>query len=51
MEEKENFSQETKPSGCFICNGTHKARGCLKKGKMNAFITAKKDHNKSKTPA
>ena len=38
MGEKGTSSQTTRPSGCFICDGPHRARDCPKKEKLNALI-------------
>ena len=37
--EKGTSSQTTRPSGCFICDGPHRARDCPKKEKLNALMT------------
>ena len=36
--EKGTSSQTTKPLGCFICDGPHRARDCPKKEKLNALM-------------
>ena len=36
--EKGTSSQTTRPSGCFIYDGPHRARDCLKKEKLNALM-------------
>ena len=38
MGERATSSQTTRPSGCFICDGPHRARDCLKKEKLNALM-------------
>ena len=38
VEEKGTFSQTTRPSGCFICDGPHRARDCPKKKKLNVLM-------------
>ena len=35
--ERATSSQTTRPSGCFICDGPHRARDCPKKEKLNAL--------------
>ena len=35
--ERVTSSQTTRPSGCFICDGPHRARDCPKKEKLNAL--------------
>ena len=31
--------QTTEMAGCFICNGPHRAKDCLKREKLSAFVT------------
>ena len=41
METTTNFVQQTtRPVGCFICNGPHRAKDCLKREKLSALVTA-----------
>ena len=48
--EKTNFSQTTKPFGCFICIKPHRARDCPKKENLNALIGVEEDHSESEIP-
>ena len=34
----EQLKKAKNTGGCFICNGPHKARDCLKKEKINALV-------------
>ena len=41
VETTTNFVQQTtRPVGCFICNGPHRAKDCPKREKLSAFVTA-----------
>ena len=44
-------SQATKPSGCYIYDGPHRARDCPKKKKLNAIIVEDGENNGSEAPA
>ena len=50
MGERATFSQATKPSGCFIYDGPHRARDCLRKEKLNAIIAKNGENSGSKAP-
>ena len=41
-------SQATMSLGCFICDGPHRARDCLKKEKLNAIIAKDGENNETK---
>ena len=41
VETTTNFVQQTtRPVGCFICNGSHRAKDCPKREKLSALVTA-----------
>ena len=41
VETTTNFVQQTtRPVGCFICNGPHRAKDCPKREKLSALVTA-----------
>ena len=48
--EKGTSSQTTRPSGCFICDGPHRARDCSKKEKLNALMAEDGEDNKAEFP-
>ena len=40
VETTTNFvKQTTRPMGCFICNGPHRAKDCPKSEKLSALVT------------
>ena len=47
MGERGTSSQTTKPSGCYIWDGPHRARDCSKKEKLNAMIAEDGKDNKA----
>ena len=48
--ERETSSQVTRPSGCYICYGPHRARDCQKKEKPNAIIAEDRENSGSEVP-
>ena len=50
MGERATSSQATRPSRCFIYDGPHQARDCLRKEKLNALITEDEENNGSEAP-
>ena len=48
--ERATSSQVTKPSGCFIYDGPHQARDCLRKEKLNAIIVDDGETSKMEAP-
>ena len=45
MGERGTSSQTTRPSGCYICDGPHRARDCPKKEKLNAIMAEDGEDN------
>ena len=43
-------SLATKPSGCFICDGPHQARDCLRKEKLKKIIAEDGEKSRSEAP-
>ena len=50
MAKRVTSSQATRPSGCFICDGPHRARDCLRKEKLNAIIAEHGENNGMEVP-
>ena len=50
MGERATSSQATKPSGCYICDGPHRATNCPKKEKLNAIIAEDGVNSGSEVP-
>ena len=48
--EKGTSSQTTRPSGCFICDGPHRARDCPKKEKLNALMAEDEEDSGVEVP-
>ena len=48
--EKGTSSQTTRPSGCFICDGPHRARDCPKKEKLNALMVEDGEDSGAEVP-
>ena len=45
--ESQNGQQTSKPSGCFICQGPHRARDCPRRENVSALQTARKEEQDS----
>ena len=50
MGEGATSSQATRPSGCYICDGPHRARDCLRKEKLNAIIAEEGENSGLEVP-
>ena len=50
MGERATSSQASRPLGCFICDGPHRARDYPKKEKLNAIIAEDAENSGSKVP-
>ena len=50
MGERGTSSQTTKPSGCYIYDGPHRARDCPKKEKLNAIMVEDREDNGAEVP-
>ena len=48
--ERATSSQATRPSGCYICDGPHRARDYPKNEKLNAIIAEDMENNGSEVP-
>ena len=50
MGERGTSSQTTRPSGCYICDGPHRARDCPKKEKLNAIMVEDGENDGAEVP-
>ena len=50
MGERWTSSQTTRTSGCYIYDGSHRARDCPKKEKLNAIIVEDGENNGAEVP-
>ena len=48
--ERATSSKTTRSSGCYICDGSHQARDCPRKEKLNAILAEEGENNGSKVP-
>ena len=48
-ETNQNGQQTSKPSGCFICQGPHRARDCPRRENVSALQTVRRENVSNKT--